>query len=214
MDFRVEFYIVWNLSDKIYNNLLCEEAKMNTALLGSLLAIVFAVSMISLLWWMLHPPKPLSPMVAKAVRSVDALKRILVPALEMPYSERAVELACRLGGEQKAELILVYVIEVPRTLPLDASLPEADMQAKEALKEAEEIAVRHGFKPELRIGRAREAGDKIIRVAKDLDVDVIVMGIRPVVGPAEELFGRTTDYLLRRPPCEVIIDKLAEGTYI
>ncbi len=69
--------------------------------------------------------------------------------------------------------------------------------------------VLHGLEATGRIERAREAGEGIIRAARDQDADVIVMGIRPRIGLAQDLLGRTTDTLFRRAPCEVIVDKPA-----
>jgi nucleotide-binding universal stress UspA family protein len=173
-----------------------------------LLAFLFAVSLGGLLWWMLHPPAPVSPEVAKARRSIDAVKRILVPTVGMPYSERGVELACRLGMEQKAEIILVYVLEVPRTIPLGTPLPQSEATAQESITRAQAIVKLHGLSAVAHMERAREVVEGIIRVAKDYDVDLIVLGIRPRVSASEDILGRTSHALLRRAPCEVIVDKL------
>lgn len=165
-----------------------------------------------LLWWMLHPPAPVPAAAAKARRSVDALKRILVPTVGAPYAEHAVELACRLGQEQKAEIVLIFVLEVPRTLPLSTPLPQAEGMAQEALKRAQEIVSLHGLSSAARVERAREAGERILHVVQDLDADLVVLGIRPSVGGAQDILGRTTNFLLRRAPCEVIVDKPPQGT--
>lgn len=172
-----------------------------------MLAAVFTAAMGGLLWWMLHPPAPIPAAAAKARRSVDALKRILVPTVGAPYAEHAVELACRLGQEQKAEIALIYVLEVPRTLPLSTPLPQIEAMAQEALKRGQEIVALHGLVSDARIERAREAGERILHVAQDLDADLIVLGLRPSGGGGQDVLGRTTNFLLRRASCEVIIDK-------
>lgn len=177
--------------------------------LGILLAIIFSFSLGGVIWWMLRVPRAVSPEVAKARVSVSSFKRILVPTLGMPYSEKGIELACRLGHEQKAELVLAYVLEVPRILPLNAGLPEAELKAHEALERAREIVSLHGLEAKIHVERAREAGEGIIRAAMDHGADAIVLGIRPRLSIAQDMLGRTTDILLRRAPCEVIIDKPA-----
>ena len=177
--------------------------------LGILLAIIFTASMSSLIWWMLRVPAPISPEVAKARSSISYFHRILVPTVGASYSEKGIELACRLGHEQKAKIILTYVLEVPRTLPLNAFLPETESKAKKAIERAKEIVVLHGLEATDRIERAREAGEGIIRAANDQGVDAIVMGVRPRIGLTQDLLGRTTDTLLRRAPCEVIVNKPA-----
>ena len=177
--------------------------------LGTLLAFVFAVSLGALLWWMLHVPRAIPMAAAKARRAVGAIKKILVPTSGTQYSERGIELACRLGEEQKAEIYLINVIEVPRTLPLEAPLPEAEAMAGEILKRGEEIVGLRGLPAKGEVKRGRVAGEEIIRAAKDCEADLIVMGIRSEIRMAQEIFGRTSDLVLRRAPCEVILNKLS-----
>ncbi len=186
--------------------------QVQVSLLGIVIAIAFFLSMGGILWWMLHPPPQIKPEVAKARRSVEALKRILVPTSGMPYSERGIELACRLGVEHQAEIVLTYVIEIPRTLPLDAPMPEAEEKANQALNRGKEIVKLHNLSPVPLIERAREAGEGIIRAAKDNQVDAIVLGMRTDLRGVQALWGRTTDILIRKAPCEVILDKLPEGS--
>jgi nucleotide-binding universal stress UspA family protein len=177
--------------------------------LGILLAFVFAVSLGTLLWWMLHVPRAIPMAAAKARRAVGAIKKILVPTSGTPYSERGIELACRLGEEQKAEIYLINVIEVPRTLPLEAPLPEAETMAGEILKRGEEIVSLRGLPTKGEVRRGRVAGEEIIRAAKDWEADLIVMGIRSQVTMAQDILGRNSDLVMRRAPCEVIVDKLS-----
>ncbi len=177
--------------------------------IGIFLAFVFAASMVSLLWWMLHVPKAIPLAAAKARRSVGAIKKILVPTSGTGYSERGIELACRLGEEQKAEIYLVTVIEVPRTLPMEAPLPQAEAKAEQILKEGEAIVQLRGLTAQGEIMRGRTAGEAIIRKAKDLEADLIVMGIRSEIRMAQEILGRTSDLVIRRAPCEVILDRLS-----
>ncbi len=91
--------------------------------LGVLIVIGFLVTLGGTLLWMLRLPPPLPQEVARAVYSVEAARTILVPILDLFYSERAVELACRLGRTQNATIVLAYIVEVPRLLTLDAPLP-------------------------------------------------------------------------------------------
>jgi nucleotide-binding universal stress UspA family protein len=66
-----------------------------------------------------------------------------------------------------------------------------------------------GLKAKGEVRRGRIAGEEIIRVAKDWEADLIVMGIRLEIRMAQEILGRTSDLVLRRAPCEVIVDKLS-----
>ena len=177
--------------------------------LGALLAFCFTASMSILLWWMFHVPRAIPLAAAKARRAVGAIKKILVPTSGTLYSERGIELACRLGEEQKAEIYLVNVIEVPRTLPLEAPMPEAETRAEEVIQRGQEIVILRGLPVKGEVKRGRVAGEEIIRTAKDWEADLIVMGIRLQIRMAQELLGRTSDLILRRAPCEVIVDKLS-----
>jgi len=176
--------------------------------IGLIIALLFAGSMGGLLIWMLRLPANIPAAAAKARRSVFAIKRILVPTVGLPYSERAVELACRLGQEQKADVILVHVVEVPRTMPLGVPLPEAEAEAAKALERAESIVTLHGLKSQKILQRARIAGEEIARIPAKEEADMIVLGARAKVGLRDEILGRTSDLVLRHAPCEVIIDKL------
>jgi nucleotide-binding universal stress UspA family protein len=184
-------------------------SEIQITFLGAFLAFIFLASMGILLWWMFHVPRAIPMAAAKARRAVGAIKKILVPTSGTLYSERGIELACRLGEEQKAEIYLVNVIEVPRTLPLEAPMPEAETGAEEVIKRGEEIVTLRGLPVKGEVKRGRVAGEEIIRVAKDWEADLIVMGIRSEIRMAQEILGRSSDLVLRRAPCEVILDKLS-----
>lgn len=177
--------------------------------LGIAIAVVFAVSMAALLIWMFRVPRPVTAEVAKARRSLDAASLILVPTTHAPYSRRGVELACRLAQEHRAEILLIYVIEVPRTLQLDAPLGKAEQEGQEALDTAREVVELHNLPVETLVWRAREAGEGIIAAAQDHRADLIVMGIASRKEHAHR-WGRTAETLLHRSPIEVVFDKLPE----
>jgi nucleotide-binding universal stress UspA family protein len=178
--------------------------------LGILLAAGFAVPMAALLSWMLRIPRPVSQEVARAVRSVGAVQTILVPILESYYSDRAVELASRLGQTQRARILLGYVVEVPRTLSLGVPLPAVEERANRELEQAKTIVAMHGLVAQAEIVRARDVAEGIARVARDRGVDLIVLGISPEMAFTEGSAARCAEALFRHAPCEVIIDRLAE----
>jgi nucleotide-binding universal stress UspA family protein len=184
--------------------------ELQPTFLGALLAFFFTAFMGSLLWWMFHVPRAIPQAAARARRTVGAIKKILVPTSGTVYSERGIELACRLGEEQKAEIYLVNVLEVPRTLPLEAPLPDAEAKSEDIIKRGEEIVSLRGLPVRGEVKRGRVAGEEIIRAAKDWEADLIVMGIRSQVTMAQDILGRDSGLILRRAPCEVIVDKLSE----
>ncbi len=180
--------------------------------LGFLLAGMFIALLTSILWWMLHVPSAVSLDVARAVHSVGGVRRIMVPIMDRFYSERAIELACRLAvGHHPAKIVLINVIEVPRTLPLAIPLPALERLGEKAIADGLTIVKRHGLIGESTTVRSREAGEGIVRAAMDFDADLIVLGVREDRGMIDTIFSRTTTLLLRRAPCEILIDFVPQG---
>lgn len=178
--------------------------------IGILLGIGFVTAIGTLLLWMFRMPPALPLPVVKVHRSLAAVRRILVPVGETIPSERAVELACRLGQEQKADLVLVHVITVPLTLVLDNPLPEKEKEANAALELGRLIAESRGMRVHTRVVRDRRAADGVLRVAREEQVDAIVLGVgikwRHRIQGSE--WGQTTEQIVHRAPCEVIVDKV------
>jgi len=168
-----------------------------------------ALVLLGLAVWLARRPPKLSEDVEQARASVSAMRRILVPIRGFLHEERAVELACRLGQEQKSQILLVSVIEVPLTLSLGTALPEQEARANEALRRSAELVKAHGLEPVLRVERERDAGKGILKVAKEMEVDVVVVGLDPARSIAVDPVGPTTETLLRRANFEVIVDRPA-----
>jgi len=84
----------------------------------------------------------------------DAVRKpaVLVPLLGA--WRNAVDYAATHAGK-KAEIHLLYVIEVPRSQPLGVPLPEQEHAATEALSEAERMLKRRGITTRRMITRAR-----------------------------------------------------------
>jgi nucleotide-binding universal stress UspA family protein len=175
--------------------------------LGIMLGVVFVFLMLGLLLWMFRVPAPVERAVARARRSVSGIKRILVPTQGEGHDERAVELACRLGQEQKSQIILTYVLEIPLTLSLGTPLPEEEKKAVEAMQRGMDIVKLHNLEAIARVERDREAGRGILRAAQDLSVDLVVIGMNPSRSYLADPLGRTTEMVLRRANFEVIVDK-------
>jgi len=174
--------------------------------IGIVLAIVFAASMGLLFFWMFRVPRAVPREVAAVRRSVAALQRILVPVSGKIASERAVELACRLGAAQKAEIVLTYIVEVPFTLSLNALLPAEESRGEEALRTARFIVEQHGLPARTKILPHRQAWAGILHLAREETVDAIVMSVGSGK-PGQEAMGRTAQEVLRRAECEVILDR-------
>lgn len=133
---------------------------------------------------------------------VDA-KRILVPVNGNPTDAEMVALAAQTARRSKGHIYVVHVIEVRRTLPLDADLVEEHATADEILNRAEQTAGEWDQDVETEIIQARDIGTAIVEEAVDAQVDLIVMGIPYRRKFGEFDLGRTVPFVLKNAPCEV-----------
>jgi nucleotide-binding universal stress UspA family protein len=177
------------------------------SLIGIFLAVIFVVSMGLLFYWMFRVPPAMPREVAAVRRSVTAMQRILVPVSGKIASERAVELACRLGEAQKAEIVLAYIIEVPFTLSLGTPVPTEEARGQEALRTAQFIVEQHALPVKTRLIPHRYAWGGILRLAKEEMVDAVVMSVGTGRPGLAEGMGRTAQEVLKRAECEVVLDK-------
>ncbi|MGA2367582.1 MAG: universal stress protein [Dehalococcoidia bacterium] len=133
------------------------------------------------------------------------IDKILVAARGNGVDQVAVELACKLGKKSKAKIYIVYVIEVNRSLPVDAII-KPDMElAEKVLLEAEEYAQDNDFEVDTEIIQAREVGPAIIEVARQNSVDMIIMGITYKKRFGSFTMGNAVPHVLEEAPCRVLI---------
>jgi len=139
------------------------------------------------------------------------LKEILVPVDGSQASLDALALACTLVKRNKGRVYAVYVIEVARTMPLDADLTPEAGRGEEVLSKAEELADSLDFEVTGEILQARDAGHAIVDEAIERGVDGIIVGIdyeRPL---GEFQMDDTAQYVLKNAPCEVVICRSPAG---
>ena len=175
--------------------------------LGITLAVAFTVGLAGTLGWMLRVPPPAPRGATSTVRSVQSIRKVLVPIIDLGASVRAVELAARLNQGHKAEMVIVYVHEIPLQAPL--AMPEpADPKIQRALDASAFIAMQHAIEPRTKVNVARQAGHRIVEIAREEAVDLIVMGISHVNRPNEGTLGRIAEHVMRNAPCEVVVDRV------
>jgi pimeloyl-ACP methyl ester carboxylesterase/nucleotide-binding universal stress UspA family protein len=148
----------------------------------------------------------LSATVESSEQSVGELRRIAVAVDDDVLSGRAVELACRLGEAQRAEIVLIHVIEVPYTLPLDQPPDEAMRRGERALELGKAIVDRHrpaSCKSRLVMGRS--VAGAIVRTAEEEEADLILVsdsdGGRTGTGSSP-----VVSEVLRRAPGKVLVN--------
>ena len=114
-------------------------------------------------------------------------------------------MACGLTKRNKGKIYAVYVIEVARTLALDAEMIPEAQKAEEVLARAEQIGGELDGKVEGEILQARDAGHAIVDEAIERQVSAIVLGVgyeRPL---GEFELGHTANYVVQHAPCQVVM---------
>jgi nucleotide-binding universal stress UspA family protein len=133
------------------------------------------------------------------------LERILVAASGKDADAEAVKLGCDLAKKSKAKVRVVYVIEVKRSLPLDAVIESEIEKAEKVLTRAEEIAADRDCEVETDLIQAREVGPAIVDEATEREVDLIVMGVTYKKRFGVFSLGRVIPYVLEEAPCRVML---------
>ena len=129
--------------------------------------------------------------------------KILVPVNGSSLDATVVALAAQLARRAKGRVYAIYVIEVRRTLPLDADMPAERRDADVALDRVERAAEEADQEIETEILQARDIGTAIVEEAVEANVDLILMGIPYRRKFGEFDLGRTVPYVLKNAPCEV-----------
>ena len=150
---------------------------------------------------------------------------IMVPVFGTPLDDDIVSTAGRLAaaadeaGREIPHLEVVYVLEVPLTVPLDAPPSAERMEvANRALARAQEVGEEYDtVEVATSVVRARDRGSGIVQAARERDIDLIVMGAEPptrirggavlggVGGSRPEEIGPITAHVLRKAPGRVLL---------
>jgi nucleotide-binding universal stress UspA family protein len=133
------------------------------------------------------------------------LERILVAVNGMDADVEAVKLGCDLAKKYKAKVYVVYVIEVKRSLPLDAVIEQEVEKAEKALTRAEEIAADRDYEVETDLIQAREVGPAIVDEAMEREVDLVLIGVTYKKRFGVFSLGRVIPYVLEEAPCRVLL---------
>jgi nucleotide-binding universal stress UspA family protein len=183
------------------------EVPVSLSPIGIVLGCAYVCAISSILWWMLHLPAAggAEQKVARAVREAAAFARILVPVQGGRLSDKMVALACQMARYRHAEITLLYVIEVPLTLPGNAAMPNDEQQGTEVFSRAMKIANRFGVTMRTEIYKTRQAGPGIVQNASNGRFDVVLMGDVPRRSRGGTEFARTVEYIHEHCPSEVLI---------
>jgi basic amino acid/polyamine antiporter, APA family len=151
---------------------------------------------------------------------------ILVPLLGTPLDDDIVQTAGRLAGEERSDeeregaiIEALWVFQIPMALPLDAALPENQLQeARRALARAKAVGEEYeGVEVATATVRSRRVGQAIVDEAVRRGVEAIVLAAEPPSrirggallggrgGPLDNYVGEVTRYVIDKAPCRVIL---------
>lgn len=169
----------------------------------------------------------------KAELPTKPYRCVLMPSTQgLGYGEEAVTLACRLAGPGSgnvgpSQIILSYVIEVPRSLAIDAAMPDAEAEAERALNQAAESVRACGLQPVTQIRKARSVVDETMRAVQEQKADLLVLTPSPAPAPSPSPSSAVTQQasntaeataneetcgeIARRAPCEVVLARAGRG---
>lgn len=176
---------------------------------GAVIAVVYASAISSILWWMLHVPEAgdIEQHVKRIQREAGRFARIVVPVQGTEVSDRLVALASQMAKYRGATMDVLYVVEVPLQLPLDAETAQQRTDAEATFARAEKIAARYDVTIQKHVQRARQAGPAIVQYASDHNADMLLLGDMPKSNRRGTQYARSVEYVFENAPCEVIIDR-------
>jgi nucleotide-binding universal stress UspA family protein len=166
-----------------------------------------AAAIAATLWWMLHPPKSKADIAATAAEKTLQMRlgTIIVVFSSEIRSEHMMALAARLARGQNSELLAMYVIEVPFTLPTNAAMEEEDRQALEILASAEAIAKHRGIEARTEIVHQRRTAQAVLDIAKRERADLIIMGSYREGKYTGAPLGRDIEQIAANAKCDVLV---------
>lgn len=161
----------------------------------------------------LHSQVPTAPTVEDGRKSLDAGKAaplissgkaqvILVP-VNAPFSvDAASQLLARLQLGPTTELHFIYVIVVPRSLPVGAPLPEDEAQADRVLSLAERVVAAPGRARH--IIRGRGIADAIVDAAAKLKASEVIAGLT-ADSAGDDAVSQIMVSLREKCPCDLTV---------
>lgn len=175
--------------------------------IGAIVTVVIAGTIVSTLWWMLHPPPSYVQNLARQAESeLERMVGSLIVAFSPEIdSSHMMALAAKIARGERSELLALYVVEVPYTLPPDAEMPFEERAALDALGAAETIANKSNVAIRTEIVKARSTKQAVLDVAKREKANLIILGSFREGKYSGAPLGRTIEEIAADAKCDVLI---------
>ncbi|MXN92165.1 universal stress protein [Flavobacterium sp. Sd200] len=147
------------------------------------------------------------------------MKKILVPTDFSEHAEYALKVAAQIARENDGEIFLLHLLELPGeesdAVTAGAEVPEIlffMQKAHERFEEVKSAEYLDGLVVTENVSINR-AFDGILKVSKENDIDLIVMGSHGASGFHEMFIGSNTEKVVRVSEVPVLVIKKEEGAF-
>ncbi len=174
---------------------------------GVVLGLLVVAAVTATIYWMLHPPQTRADVEAKQAETVlkKMVGSIIVVFSEDIHSEHMMVLAARLARRGRADLLAVYMIEVPLILAEGAEMPDEDRAGFDMLATAEAIALHHDVQLRTEVLHARSVSGGVLDLARRENANLIVLGSYREGKYSGAPLGRAIEEIATRAKCDVLI---------
>lgn len=128
-----------------------------------------------------------------------------MPVSGAPPDEQALDLAFMMARRQRAKVEAIHVIQVKRSLPIDADMSVEIEAAEGLLDQIERSTEGHEVAVETSLLQARDVGAAIVDEAVQTQADAIVLGLPYKRKFGEYALGSVASYVLKNAPCVVCV---------
>ena len=134
-----------------------------------------------------------------------ARTNVLLAVSGSQFDVQLVGLGCTLSQRLKGKLYVVHVLEVPRSLPLDANMSEESREADAILTRVEDAASKLKCQLESEIIQARDVAQTLVDEAEDRQVGLLILGMQRREKYGRFYLGTTIPAVLASARCRVWI---------
>jgi nucleotide-binding universal stress UspA family protein len=149
------------------------------------------------------------------------LKRVLIPTDFSESARHALTYGISFAREYSARLYLLHVVETLAVgyasdlfpVPMGEVYQEISGYAKSELAKLTALARERGVESTELVVQGKPVTE-IVRVAREETIDLIVLGAHGKGALDKALFGSTTERVVRKAPCPVLICRLKEHEFV
>jgi nucleotide-binding universal stress UspA family protein len=180
---------------------------LQTTPIGAVVASLLVLVVAYIIVWMQRLPQS---ELDRSVKATTAQFKQLVGSVIVVFSAEInsahmMALASKLAKGERSELLAVYIIEVPRTLPPDAEMEEEERAALSQLGAAETIANRANLTLRTDTIKTRSTREAVLDLAKREKANLIVMGSYLEGKYSGARLGGTIQDIAADAKCDVLI---------